>query len=87
MIAAIWSLITGTMASTKRVSVATTARITERTAYVRFIPRRTKNSTIGLSPAARNIATTTRTSTELIFSSWLPSQNASRAPSPAKKPM
>ena len=39
-----------------------------------------KNSTTGLSPAARNMATTIRIRTELILSSWLPSQNASSAP-------
>ena len=40
----------------------------------RRIPRRMKNSTDGLRPTARNIATTISIRTEEMPSSWVPSQ-------------
>ena len=55
--------------------------ITTSTAHGRRdAPAGRSNSTSGLSPTARNIATTTRTSTDLTESSRPPSQYASSAP-------
>ena len=56
-----WSLMTGTIASTNSVTAATTSTMTTTTAYGRRMLRRMKNSTAGLRPAARNIATTIST--------------------------
>ena len=61
---ATWSVTTGTIASRNRATAITTNVITTTTAQDRFSPRRMKNSTAGLSPTARNIATTIRRSTD-----------------------
>ena len=84
--AATWSLITGTIASTNRPRAISTPTMTASTAHERLSPRPTKNSTTGLRPAARNIATTISTRTEEIASTCVPSQYASSTPSPPKKP-
>ena len=76
MSARTWSAITGTIATTNSASAASTATITVRTAYERRMPRRSKNSTDGLRPAARNSATTTSISVEPI--AWICSAEPQR---------
>ena len=58
-ILATWSLITGTSATKKSASAPSTPRMTVRTAHGRAKPRRSRNTTIGLIPAAMKSETTT----------------------------
>ena len=50
------------------------------------MPRRSRNSTEGLSPQARNMETTTSISTEPMPVMAVKRKNATRAPRPKKKP-
>jgi len=81
-----WSAITGTIATRNRVRATRKSRITVRTAYDRRIPRCSKNSTAGLSPAARNSETTTSISVEPMAWMFRASHSATSAPRPPTKP-
>ena len=82
-----WSLITGTIEITKPAIARSTPTITISTATGRLTPLRMKNSTSGLRPTARNIATTSSISTDVIDRICWPSQIAMKRPTAPVKPM
>ena len=87
MILAICSLITGATATTKSTSTVMTTKSTSRTDRPRRMPFFMNHSTVGLSPMARNMASTSRTRTEEMLSSCWLRNTATRAPKAPKKPM
>ncbi len=84
---ATWSVTTGTIASRNRAIAITTNVITTTTAQDRFSPRRMKNSTAGLSPTARNIATTISRSTGPTIRNRPYRNQATSRPRPPKNPI
>ena len=87
VIAAICSLMTGAIATTKSASTPSTTTSTISTESPRRTPRRMKSSTTGLSPMARNIDITSRIRIEEMLSSCWDKKMAARAPKAPKKPI
>ncbi len=77
---------TGTIATANSATAARKVTITASTAIERLSPRRTRKSTEGARPAARNIETTMSIRVLLIESSVVPSHQAISAPRPPKNP-
>ena len=87
MIWVICSLMTGATATTKSASTLITTNSTSSTERPRRMPRFMNHSTVGLRPIARNIAITSRISTEEMLSSCWLRNTAMIAPKAPKKPM